>query len=68
MFKNFAFTLVLAILVIACSNKKRPSLSGDEPVEVADFISSFELVNTTYEINDRIWAGIDNGRQFFRCC
>jgi len=54
MFKNFACTLVLAILVIACSNKKRPSLSGDEPVEVADFISSFELVNTTYEINDSL--------------
>jgi hypothetical protein len=35
-----------------CSNKKKPSLSGDEPVEVDDFIESFELVKPPVEFSD----------------
>jgi hypothetical protein len=48
--------LFAVFLLTSCSDKKKPSLSGDEPVEAEDFVNSFELVKPTYEIADSLLA------------
>lgn len=43
----------LAILMLgSCKNRKKPTLSGEEPVEVSDFIEFFEPVNLPYVLAD----------------
>ncbi len=55
MFRNiFLSAALLLVLVSSCTQKKKPSLSGDEPVDVQDFITSFELVKPTYEMADSL--------------
>ena len=44
----FAFSLFFA----ACGNKKKPSLSGTDPVVISDFIESFELIKAPYVVAD----------------
>lgn len=46
---------MLAIALIAgCKQKKKPSLSGDEPVEVSDFIDFFQPLPLPVQFNDSI--------------
>ena len=54
MLKKLFFLLTACLLLAACKEKKKPSLSGDEPVTIEDFISAFELVKPTYEIADSV--------------
>lgn len=44
--------LVIAIALTACKGKAKVSLSSEGPIELEDFISSFELVKPTIEFND----------------
>lgn len=37
-----------------CGKKKKPSLSGDEPVEVSDFVDFFEPVSLPYALGDTL--------------
>ena len=53
MFRYLTCLLVAACLFSACKDKKKPSLSGNEPVEIEDFIASFELIKPPYEISDK---------------
>lgn len=41
----------MAILA-GCKNKKKPSLSGDDPVEISDFIDFFPVRNVPYQFGD----------------
>ena len=50
----FFFCLALFILT-GCKNKKKQSLSGEEPVEVADFIYFFHPVKLPYQVSDSIF-------------
>ena len=52
MVKNVLVVLISMLLMIACKQKKKPLLSGDDPVDVQDFITSFELVKPGYEISE----------------
>ena len=46
---------MLALIIIAgCKQKKKPSLSGDEPVEVSDFIEFFQPLKLSYQLSDTI--------------
>ena len=56
MFKHLVFILPVLLLLTSCGQKKKPSLSGEEPVDKDDFVNSFELVKPTYEIADSILA------------
>ncbi len=56
MFKHLIFILPALLLLTSCGEKKKPSLSGEEPVDKDDFVNSFELVKPTYEIADSILA------------
>lgn len=51
---RYCLSLFIIIGCIGCQEKKKPSLSGNDPVAVDDFIESFELVNPPVEIADSI--------------
>jgi hypothetical protein len=48
------FFLVIMVMGIlgSCKHKKKAVLSGDDPVEVADFIDFFQPVSLPYSFND----------------
>lgn len=52
MFRYLAILTVLCFVCYGCGNKKKPSLSGTDKVEVNDFIESFELIKPPYEVID----------------
>ena len=52
MARYVAFLLVGVYLFMGCGNKKKPSLSGTDKVEIGDFIESFELIKPPYEVTD----------------
>ena len=54
MCKNLTIIALFLLFLVSCSNKKKPSLTGDEPVEITDFINSFERATLPYEIADSI--------------
>jgi len=43
---------LLIIIVLACKHKKKISLSGEEPVNITDFIESFQSVSLPYQVLD----------------
>jgi hypothetical protein len=52
--------LAATILMIgSCKSKKKPSLSGQDPVEVGDFIEFFQPVKLSYTITDSIFKKKD---------
>ena len=52
--KKLALSLFALALLASCKHKKKPSLSGDEPVEVSDFIEFFQPVKLSYQLADSI--------------
>jgi len=50
--KIFFILLSLFIVMEGCKGKKKPSLSGDEPVEVEDFIEFFPAAKVPYTLAD----------------
>ena len=52
MIRYLAFLMIIGYLCSGCGNKKKPSLSGTDKVEVSDFIESFELIKPPYEVRD----------------
>ena len=49
--KKYLFLLLAVILIIGCKRKK-PSLSGEEPVEFEDFVDSYPAVQLPYQLTD----------------
>jgi hypothetical protein len=48
-----SLVLLLALVLVAgCKQKKKPSLSGEDPVEVADFIDFFKPLSLPYQVAD----------------
>jgi len=43
---------LLVFLAVACKSKKKVSLSGEDPVEVSDFIEAFQPLNLPYQLTD----------------
>jgi hypothetical protein len=50
--RYLAFLIIIVCFCFGCGNKKKPSLTGTEKVEVSDFIESFELIKPPYQIID----------------
>ncbi|MFI5186635.1 MAG: hypothetical protein ACHQF0_07925 [Chitinophagales bacterium] len=42
----------LVLILSGCSHKKKVSLSGEEPVDISDFIKTFEPLSLPYQIAD----------------
>src|SRR5688500_8651810 len=51
LFRKYSLFLVLIILLAGCKSKKK-SLSGDEPVEISDFIEFFPDTALPYQVAD----------------
>jgi hypothetical protein len=50
----------LSLFFAECGNKKKPSLSGTDPVAISDFIESFELVKPPYPVADTSFKKKEN--------
>jgi hypothetical protein len=46
------FVLIPVLCLLACGSKKKVSLSGEELVDIKDFIASFQPVDLPYQIAD----------------
>src|SRR5215467_14435949 len=44
--------LIPVFSLLACNSKKKVILSGDEPVDIKDFIESFQPLDLPYQIAD----------------
>ncbi len=49
---KFWLIALFAILLFACGHKKKPSLSGDEPISISDFIESFQPLDLPFQFAD----------------
>jgi hypothetical protein len=50
-----AFLLVTALFMLAgCKSKKKPSLSGDEPIEASDFVDFFPSRKLPFQVSDTL--------------
>jgi hypothetical protein len=54
-FKNCIAALLLVVFITGCKGKKKPSLAGEEPVEVGDFIDFFQPTKPAYQFNDSVF-------------
>jgi hypothetical protein len=52
LFRNYCLLVAGVAILAGCTNKKKPSLSGDDPVEVNDFIDFFPVKNVPYQFGD----------------
>lgn len=50
--RKIPLILLALCLLNGCKHKKKPSLSGDDPIEINDFIEFFEPVKLAYQVND----------------
>src|SRR5688572_1849237 len=46
--------LLATIIVAGCKQKKKPSMSGEDPVEAKDFIEFFQTVSLPFQVADSI--------------
>ncbi len=51
-FKKYLTLLLVLALMAGCKGKKKPSLSGEDPVDITDFIAFFEQVKLPYQFAD----------------
>lgn len=52
LFSKLLFILILVITLGSCKGKKKISLSGEDPVEISDFIEFFQPVNPPVQFSD----------------
>jgi hypothetical protein len=56
--KNYKWLLLAGLITLGCHHKK-PSLSGEEPVAVGDFIDFFQPLKLPYQFSDSIFLKKD---------
>lgn len=59
-FYRYLALLTLILAVTACQHKKKPSLSGEEPVDIQDFMSSFAPLPLPYQVGDTLFTRKEN--------
>jgi hypothetical protein len=58
--RKYILLFIALALLAGCKHKKKPSLSGDEPVEVSDFLGSFREVKLPFQFGDTLLSKKDN--------
>jgi hypothetical protein len=53
-FRKIVVLLIVLFVIAGCKQKKKPSLSGEDPVQVSDFIEFFQQVKFPYVLSDTI--------------
>ncbi|MFC0772745.1 hypothetical protein [Terrimonas alba] len=51
LFRKYCLFVLFAVMMVSCKSKK-PSLSGEDPVEIADFIDFFPAAKLPYQVAD----------------
>lgn len=59
-FQKTLWLLLAFGILLGCKQKKKISLSGDDPVEVSDFIEFFQPVQLSYQLADTVLPKKDN--------
>lgn len=59
LFRKYLVWLIAIMVIAGCRQKKKPSLSGEEPVEVSDFIDFFSPLALPYQAGDTIFQKKD---------
>jgi hypothetical protein len=59
LYRTGVFAILSIFLVVSCKQKKNPSMSGEEPVEVGDFIGFFQKMNPPFQVTDSIFQKKD---------
>ncbi len=49
-FRKYLVVVLALVIITGCKQKKKPSLAGEDPVEVSDFIEFFEPLKLPYKI------------------
>ena len=57
---KYSWIVLSCVVLLSCHKRKKPSLSGDEPVEVSDFIESFQEVKLPFQFADTSLLKKDN--------
>ncbi len=63
--RRFSIVLLLILLVSSCKDKKKTVLTGEEPVEVGDFIGSFQKLNLPFQYGDTSFLHIKKENDSF---
>jgi hypothetical protein len=50
--RNYFFLLISLVILAGCGGKKKPSLAGEDPVEISDFIDFFSEKKFPYQFAD----------------
>ncbi len=53
-FRKYLVVVLALVIIAGCKQKKKPSLAGEDPVEVSDFIEFFEPLKLPYIAADSI--------------
>jgi hypothetical protein len=53
-YRNCCLLVVVLLIVTGCKHKEKPSLSGEEPVEINDFINFFPAKQVPYQFADTV--------------
>lgn len=60
LYRNLLLLAISIVLLIGCKDKKKPSLAGDEPVEVSDFVDFFPAAELPFQFTDSTLLKKDN--------
>ena len=60
LYRNLLLLAISVVLLTGCKDKKKPSLAGDEPVEVSDFVDFFPVAELPFQFADSTLSKKDN--------
>lgn len=60
-YRKYIILLIALATLAGCKQKKKTAPTGDEPVEVADFIGLFSPVQLNYQLSDSVLRKKDTG-------
>src|SRR5687768_12681775 len=63
-FSNYLVLFVALLLLDGCKGKIKTTLTGDEPVEVSDFIEFFPPSTLPYQVTDSTWKNKEKDSLF----
>ena len=54
--RKIVLFIVVFALMAGCKHKKKPSMTGEDPVKVSDFIDFFQPLQLSYQVADTVLA------------
>jgi hypothetical protein len=60
MTRKYLMIVLLIAFTVSCKHKKKPALSGDDPVDIDDFIEFFQPASLPYQVTDSVFLKRNN--------